>query len=391
MTSPLDEVRCAVLPGDGIVGRWPGGLIVVVGGPVLLDRFFDGIDASGLEPLVERARTIDWAGKGGGYLAVIDRMDGLAVEGGGDCDLVLRDRRLSAADAPAAVADPSLIEAVLDRRRTVPTVGSDLPVALDGALGLERGLVPGAGVRLISTWRAPSLPTPAIAEPPSPPIAPPTKAHAIVTEQPSLPDGTQIDASVRSARTFEVFTITEPLENEPAPLPMVSESFGRATEEPAELRQQVVVQGIMCPNDHFNHPRSRICVTCGTSTDEASLELVRGFRPILGYLVLDDGTSYQLNQNYIIGRLAIADEGFVPISLDDDGISRRHARIELHGWDVALIDGDSMNGTRYQTPDSELWSEATAGRPVVLQPGSRVDLGGRRTFTFEAVYRIDAQ
>ena len=103
--------------------------------------------------------------------------------------------------------------------------------------------------------------------------------------------------------------------------------------------------GVYCKNGHFDDPAARYCAICGISMAQQTLIPRRGPRPPLGVLVLDDGSIYTLDTDYIIGRDPSRDPDVIagtarPLRIDDpEGLlSRVHARIHLEGWSVELVD-----------------------------------------------------
>ncbi|MEU2255206.1 FHA domain-containing protein [Nocardia xishanensis] len=174
---------------------------------------------------------------------------------------------------------------------------------------------------------------------------------------------------------------------------------GRAApgREPAapELRGAVgpgdrhaIVKGYKCARSHHNDPRVSFCAVCGIRMDQLTCVLTDGVRPPLGLLLLDDGTSYVLDSDCVLGRepdhSEAARRGARPIRLDDasGGMSRTHVEIRLKDWDVTVVDSGSANGTHIRQPGQD-WTRAIPGHPVILQPGAQVLLGGR-TATFDS-------
>lgn len=148
--------------------------------------------------------------------------------------------------------------------------------------------------------------------------------------------------------------------------------------------------GLFCSNKHFNDPRMRACAVCGAELTTARRDLSNDDRPVLGSLVLDDGTSCPLSTDYLLGRDPESD-GLVrsgeyrPLRLNDDQnmISRAHARIELRNWDVVLVDNTSTNGTFFTDPASASWKRLPRSGAHLLTPGSRIRIGNR-TLSFHA-------
>lgn len=151
----------------------------------------------------------------------------------------------------------------------------------------------------------------------------------------------------------------------------------------------VVVKGFKCARDHLNDPRVSFCAVCGIRMDQLTCVLTDGVRPPLGLLLLDDGTSFVLDNDCVLGREpehadAVA-RGARPVRLEDasGGMSRAHAEIRLIDWDVTVVDGGSTNGTHVRQPAHQDWTRAIPGHPVKLTPGAQVQLGGR-VVTFDS-------
>lgn len=176
-----------------------------------------------------------------------------------------------------------------------------------------------------------------------------------------------------------------PSERRPA-LPLASASV-------EESAGGVEVPGIRCSRGHFNHPRALYCTACGIATTQQTHILVRGPRPSLGVLVLDDGSTYSLDTGYVIGASPEGDDAVVrgderPLRLPspEDQISPVHAEVRLVDWDVHIIDRGSSSGTFVLPPGAQQWQPVTPGSPAVLVPNSHLACG-RRVFAFESHLR----
>jgi len=150
------------------------------------------------------------------------------------------------------------------------------------------------------------------------------------------------------------------------------------------------VRGVYCRNDHFNDARQLICAVCAVNIIPEAAIPTSAPPPPLGALVLDDGSVFDLDEEYVIGREPGSDESVSSgrrgaLVVDDDykSVSRAHARIELHDWDVVLIDNDSANGTFVAAEGESTWRHVPPGQPHVLQAGTRI-LVGRRTMIYDA-------
>jgi len=172
---------------------------------------------------------------------------------------------------------------------------------------------------------------------------------------------------------------------EPAadPVEVVSESAAAAS--PAHVGA-VMVLGVACSQGHHNHPDAVYCSQCGTKMGvHHTTVLINGPRPPLGVLVVDDGTTYSLNQDLVVGREPSSHTDVVagtatPMALTDDtlSLSRQHARIVLDDWSVGVEDLRSSNGTYLsRAGQDEAWTRLEANTTSALEPGDRLRVGGR--------------
>jgi hypothetical protein len=113
-------------------------------------------------------------------------------------------------------------------------------------------------------------------------------------------------------------------------------------------------------------------------------------RPPVGLLVFDDGATYTVDAEYLMGRMPEADPRVASgalrsLALEDSSgaVSRIHAQIVLNGWEALLVDVGSRNGTFVSPPGEQGWTQLPAGETHRLVPGTRVRIGGR-SFQFEA-------
>lgn len=166
--------------------------------------------------------------------------------------------------------------------------------------------------------------------------------------------------------------------------------------DPAEVRapdqvtDEVLVQGVVCSRGHFNDPRSRFCSSCGISMVQNTQVLTNGPRPPLGVMVFEDGATFSLSTDYVVGRQPevhdLVQQGLaLPITVDDPerSISRAHAELRLVEWDVHLVNLSGTNGSFVWDETSQQWIPIPEGQSVQLTPGMRVALG-RRSAVFES-------
>jgi hypothetical protein len=61
-----------------------------------------------------------------------------------------------------------------------------------------------------------------------------------------------------------------------------------------------LVEGIMCRDQHFNHPRARFCAVCGHSLGGVGHGPARSRRPPLGVLITDEGRIYVVDHDVAV-------------------------------------------------------------------------------------------
>jgi hypothetical protein len=223
-------------------------------------------------------------------------------------------------------------------------------------------------------YAAPPAGPPYPPPPPPQPSAPPA-AQAGPPAPPSIPSLPRIpDAAKPFVSVILLPDLQPPVEPMPAP-------------EPVDPRPKVL--GVLCKNDHFNDPDLRYCQVCGISMAQQTLIKHEGPRPPLGVLLFDDGMTFRLDTDYLVGRDPALDPGVTngaarPLRVVDpqNQVSRAHLRIALVGWQVQLID-QSANGTYLRLPAQDTPTRMNRGQAVTLKPGAQVYLG-QRWFRYES-------
>ena len=192
-----------------------------------------------------------------------------------------------------------------------------MPAAAPAALAPSPSVHDAPG-RTLPDSRAATLPTSPM-EPPAPRSPEPVVRH--------------------SHGAFESFSLTD-----------AARGGGRAAARRQRARRtrrttRLQVQGIMCSRRHFNDPTAIYCSVCGISMVHQTHNLVSGKRPPLGVLVWTTAPSSPLNKDYVVGRepegAPQAADGSARCSTCDDPelkVSRVHARIQLNGWNVRVVD-----------------------------------------------------
>jgi len=339
----LDDVRIGVRSGDGIVARLADAVLVLP---------FDGeVDQGAVDRLLAECRKGPVAGRLDdlraaadpgvtSYAVVAEVGDRLGVFVAGDADVAIAGGepvlRLNGRDAGGwSVRVP-------DGFATLEIGGLD-GVSVDSRLDLRSGVVPVAGVVLAPTT-AP-MPVPA-----APPMSASAPAGPVAVAAPTL-----------------------------APAPV-----------PAAVRPGIPeVWGIRCKKGHFNDPEARYCGICGIHMVQDKVARVKGPRPVLGFLILDDGTSYKLDTDYVLGSDPTGHEAVAAgrarplvVRAEGDVISPVHARVELEDWDVLISDCGSVYGTYVWSPGGTEWERLGPEQRVKLGAGSQV-LVAQRGFMFQ--------
>jgi len=265
---------------------------------------------------------------------------------------------------------------------------------------LVAGVVPGGGLSLTGAGSAPEAQVDV--ESPAEPEEQAVEEHAVdeqAEEEPAVEEPAAEEAviatPVPAAYDAVAFTSVDlgdlPSAAELRPLPIVGAEPAQGQDEEPETPSGEMIEGIRCVRGHFNHPEALYCAHCGISMLQVTHVIVQDLRPPLGILVFNDGRTFSLDMDYVIGRNPEIDDDISegrarPLVLEDEDkiLSRVHADVRLTGWDVDILDRGSANGTYVQT-DGE-WQRLTAGAQQRLDPGMRVRLGDYE-FTYDSHHR----
>jgi hypothetical protein len=237
------------------------------------------------------------------------------------------------------------------------------------------------------------VPAALVLPPPPAGAGPASDAPEVPPDQLSTPssDGASSEEGAAEDEPFESFSVAPGPPTIREPLPVDGESGQNAAPTTADDEASgQVVEGILCSRQHFNSPNAQYCSICGISMVHQTHNLVRGGRPPLGYLVFDDGATFTLDGQYVLGREPEIDPQIGagtsrPIVLDDPqmSVSRVHAEVRLVGWDVQLVDRGSTNGTHIWNDADSAWQRLAADEAHIVRPGVRGAVG-QRTFIYES-------
>jgi len=418
----FDRVAVEVIPGAGLVARTPGAILVLSqpaddelwrAAEALIAQLADisrsasrapGLPVSqALQAWHDARPTVSLA-----LLAATDDGLALCLSGAAQAGLPQTGHRLAAQDEGGWMnrqlpwTDAAIVLTLAE------TTAVNAPTE-HAVFDLHSGVVPGAGVRLAAHSAAQAGPAASVQRldqlPPPPP--PPAVEEPSAEAAPPL----SLPPQAKAAVLFDADDAPPPR----APLPVVEAAplagdAGPAAAHPADhahtaepsapvasrempAEDGVVVDGFLCSRGHLNDPRGHFCAQCGIRMAELTGIITQGRRPPLGLLLFDNGATFVLDHDYLIGREPEPDPEvrsgeLRPLVLIDQsgGISRRHAEIRLRGWDVVLIDRGSANGTLVALRDADQWRAVVPGQPVQLLPGMRVSMG-RRTLSFETPHR----
>jgi hypothetical protein len=245
------------------------------------------------------------------------------------------------------------------------TVGD--PVAPDPLCRLDDGVVPGGGLAVTMTAGA-AGPAEIVPE------AMPSTGAPVALPATGVPEALPTVLSMDSIPGPRPPAVTAPaaVRDDQGP---PSESADRGTEP-------VMVDGVLCIREHFNDPGALRCRQCGMSMDQLPRTFQRRERPPLGVLLVDDGSRFTLDGDYVIGREPLLDGDVIAgrarplrISDPDGSVSRLHMRISLVGWQVEISDLGSVNGSVLHSADGE--HGLIPFEPTVIEPGVRIGVGRR--------------
>jgi hypothetical protein len=450
-TLKLQDFRLCVRPGHGLVAHFPATILVVTATDLAtmpaVDRILEECrtPAAG-RPLPQRlAELVDDCGpaKLPAFCAIADDGDGLALFVHGDCQVIISGAqpamRLSGGGGTGWTGGISAMVAslIVGPSTKIPEVEPT-----DAWVDLREGVVPGAAILLIPREPSPvasfvdtaaaispppradqAPPGPALGLPPpqvtlSPsPVVPPASvvpSASVAPPAPEMPPAVQTPPAVQMPSAFEIppaaRTVPPAFEVPPAAStvpPAVAIPPAATTVPPAvELTpaasavppaavdgSPIMVWGIHCKRGHFNNPDARYCRMCGMHMVHQRRDPVLGPRPVLGFLVLDDGSTYKLDADYVIGRDPGNDQAVrggeargLALSDPEESVSPLHAAIHLDKWDVFVTDLASRYGTHIWRPGTSAWERLEPGQKAMLTPRSHLLLG-RRTMVFDSLNR----
>lgn len=176
----------------------------------------------------------------------------------------------------------------------------------------------------------------------------------------------------------------------PAEPPPSPDAAGRTVSRASLLAQQQPAQTVVatrCPQGHLTQAYGAVCRVCREPVSPQ--QHVEVPRPTLGLLRLSTGAVVTLDRGAILGRNPRVPSDFVGdqpnlvrVVDPEKGVSSQHLEVSLDYWNVNLRDLGSTNGTEVVLPGA-MPMMLPKGASVILEPGSRVILGGTVSMVFE--------
>ena len=375
----LDEQRALLATGDGVIARMPGIVLVAVPATGNEGRIGELIalcrevgestpDAPGRTLARRMAGLLSAADPDSGLaLCVLAQTeDGLSVILAGNIDLAASSSRgevkLSGRDAATWV--DRILEGTLGSCSV--SAGGMEPPKRTAMYELQGGVVPGVGITLVSGGHVVALPG-AGGE-----AAEPTESAAPAAVAAGAAAGVAAGVSSGASALTDLAEPLAPSEPEVVAAAVVAEAV--ATPEPAPA-----------PAEPFAAPAAAAAAAAVPDTGGGA----PGGKSI-GVIVFEDGTSYALDKDYIIGREPENDAAVVagragPLVVDDAerSISRVHAELRLFGSELQIVDRGSTNGTYVWSDTNADWVRLVPNQVASVRPGGWVAVGSR-SFVFEA-------
>jgi FHA domain len=383
----LDEQRALLATGDGVIARLPGIVLVAV-------------PAAGHEPriseLIALCREVGEASPEAPGRALARRMagllsaadpdtglalcvlsqteDGLSVILAGNIDLAASSSRgevkLSGRDAATWV--DRILEGTLGSCSV--SAGGAEPPKRTAMYELQGGVVPGVGITLVGGGHVVATPGAVVAAADNDSSA----AGAAVAAGAAA----GVAAGVSSGASA-LTDLAEPLpaaDPEPEPAPVAAAAVIAAAEAAAPEPPPAPAEPFAAPAPAAAAAAAAVPETGGGSPSGKSI----------GVIVFEDGTSYALDKDYIIGREPENDAAVVagragPLVVDDAerSISRVHAELRLFGSELQIVDRGSTNGTYVWSDTNADWVRLVPNQVASVKPGGWVAVGSR-SFVFEA-------
>ncbi len=218
-----------------------------------------------------------------------------------------------------------------------------------------------------------------------PPQGPPAEAASVgglATEQMTDPFG---DSEVGTAGTEsppparaldpDLLAQIENADTQLMPMPLPP------PEQPSApgVSQDSLIMAVVCPNGHPSPQNATSCRVCSSPIAPQGPRLLP--RPVLAVLRSSDGSTADVDRAVLVGRAPSAQRSSaraprlmtVPSPAHD--ISRTHLEVAPDGWQIAVTDLNSTNGTVLVRPEGVDRQQMAPGETILVQLGTVVELG----------------
>ena len=148
---------------------------------------------------------------------------------------------------------------------------------------------------------------------------------------------------------------------------------------PTGVSQDSLIMAVVCPYGHPSPPNATSCRVCGSPIAPQGPRLLP--RPVLAILRASDGSTATVDRAVLVGRAPSAQRSsaraprLLTVPSPGHDISRTHVEIAPDGWQIAVTDLNSTNGTVLVRPEGLDRQQLAAGETVVVQLGTVVELG----------------
>jgi hypothetical protein len=148
---------------------------------------------------------------------------------------------------------------------------------------------------------------------------------------------------------------------------------------PSEVPAESMIMAVICEYGHTSPQNATVCRVCGTPIAPQGPQLVP--RPALAILRSSDGSVVEVDRAVLIGRAPSADRSsarsprLLTVPSPGHDISRTHVEVAPDGWQVAVTDLQSTNGTLIVPPGAGARHQLVAHDPQIVELGTVLELG----------------
>ena len=151
------------------------------------------------------------------------------------------------------------------------------------------------------------------------------------------------------------------------------------TPPPTGVSQDSLIMAVVCPYGHPSPQNATSCRVCGSPIAPQGPRLMP--RPVLALLRASDGATATVDRAVLVGRAPSAQRSsaraprLLTVPSPGHDISRTHVEIAPDGWQIAVTDLNSTNGTVLVRPEGVDRQQLAPGETVIVQLGTVVELG----------------